>query len=43
VLKPLQDKVETLHVLPNSAVKAHAERRCPHNTVKVVDSAITGR
>ena len=43
VLKPLQDKVETLYVLPNSAAKAHAERRYPHKTVKVVDSGITGR
>src|SRR5690349_1165 len=43
VLKPLQDKVETLYVLPNSAAKAHAERRYPHKKVKVVDSGIRGR
>jgi ferredoxin len=43
VLKPLQDKVETLYVLPNSAAKAHAERRYPHKPVKVVDSGIRGR
>ncbi len=47
VLKPLQDKRETLYVLPNSAAKAHAEKRYPHKTVKVVDSGIrrplTGR
>jgi hypothetical protein len=43
VLKPLQDKKETLYVLPNSAAKAHAERRYPHKQVKVVDSGIRGR
>jgi len=40
VLKPLQDKVETLYVLPNSAAKEHAERRYPHKQVKVVDSGV---
>jgi ferredoxin len=43
VLKPLQDKKETLYVLPGSAAKAHAEKRYPHKTVKVVDSGIRGR
>ena len=43
VLRPLQDKRETLYVLPNSRAKAHAERRYPHKAVKVVDSGITGR
>ena len=43
VLKPLQDKRETLYVLPNSAAKAHAEKRYPHKPTKVVDSGITGR
>ena len=43
VLKPLQDKKETLYVLPNSAAKAHAERRYPHKQVKVVDSGIRAR
>ena len=42
VLKPLQEKKETLYVLPNSAAKAHAERRYPHKRVKVVDSGIGG-
>ncbi|MBX5485950.1 Epoxyqueuosine reductase [Mycolicibacterium hassiacum DSM 44199] len=42
VLRPLQEKRETLYVLPNSAAKAHAERRYPHKTVKVVDSGIRG-
>ena len=43
VLKPLQDKEETLYVLPNSKAKAHAEKRFPHKPVKVVDSGIGGR
>ncbi|MEE6169416.1 MULTISPECIES: epoxyqueuosine reductase [unclassified Mycolicibacterium] len=43
VLKPLQQKRETLYVLPNSVAKAHAEKRFPHKTVKVVDSGIGGR
>jgi Fe-S-cluster-containing hydrogenase component 2 len=43
VLKPLQEKKETLYVLPNSAAKEHAERRYPHKQVKVVDSGIRGR
>jgi Fe-S-cluster-containing hydrogenase component 2 len=43
VLKPLQDKRETLYVLPNSDAKEHAEKRYPHKTVKVVDSGISGR
>ena len=43
VLKPLQAKRETLYVLPNSAAKAHAEKRFPHKPTKVVDSGISGR
>jgi ferredoxin len=43
VLKPLQDKEETLYVLPDSKAKAHAEKRYPHKPVKVVDSGIRGR
>lgn len=43
VLKPLQDKKETLYVLPNSKAKAFAEKRYPHKPVKVVDSGISGR
>jgi Fe-S-cluster-containing hydrogenase component 2 len=43
VLKPLQDKRETLYVLPNSTAKAHAEKRFPHKSVKVVDSGISRR
>ena len=43
VLKPLQDKRETLYVLPNSPAKAYAEKRFPHKPLKIVDSGITGR
>jgi hypothetical protein len=43
VLKPLQDKKETLYVLPNSRATAHAERRYPHKPVKVVDRGIRER
>jgi Fe-S-cluster-containing hydrogenase component 2 len=43
VLKPLQEKKETLYVLPNSKAKAFAEKRYPHKPVKVVDSGISGR
>lgn len=42
VLKPLQDKKETLYVLPNSPAKEHAERRYPHKQVKVVNSGFSG-
>lgn len=42
VLRPLQDKKETLYVLPNSSAKEHAERRFPHKQVKVVGSGIRG-
>ncbi|EHB58271.1 4Fe-4S ferredoxin iron-sulfur binding domain-containing protein [Mycolicibacterium rhodesiae JS60] len=40
VLKPLQQKSETLYVLPNSAAKAHAEKRFPHKPTKVVDPGV---
>jgi hypothetical protein len=43
VLKPLQDKRETLYVLPNSAAKAYAEKRFPHKPVKVVDGGMVAR
>jgi len=43
VLRPLQNKRETLYVLPNSAAKVHAEKRFPHKPVKVVDSGIQNR
>jgi hypothetical protein len=43
VLRPLQEKRETLYVLPGSEAKEFAERRYPHKPVKVVDSGISGR
>ena len=43
VLKPLQDKEETLYVLPDSKAKEHAEKRYPHKPVKVVDSGLRAR
>lgn len=43
VLKPLQEKVETLYVLPNSEAEAFAKKRYPHKTIKVVDSGIGSR
>ncbi|WP_430522794.1 epoxyqueuosine reductase [Mycolicibacterium poriferae] len=43
VLKPLQDKVETLYVLPNSDAEQHARRRYPHKPVKTVDSGLNLR
>ncbi|HEY9265913.1 MAG TPA: 4Fe-4S binding protein, partial [Mycobacterium sp.] len=42
VLKPLQDKVETLYVLPDSEAEAHAVKRYPHKPAKRVDSGIRG-
>ena len=42
VLKPLQDKRENLYVLPNSAVKAYAEKRFPHKPIRIVSSGVAG-
>ncbi|MET9629435.1 4Fe-4S binding protein [Lentzea sp. NPDC006480] len=36
VLRPLQEKKETLYVLPGSAAQAHAQRRFPHKATKEV-------
>lgn len=36
VLRPLQDKSETLYVLPGSQAQDHARRRFPHKPVKEV-------
>jgi Fe-S-cluster-containing hydrogenase component 2 len=43
VLKPLQEKRETLYVLADSEAKAFAERRYPHKPTKVIGSGIGGR
>ncbi|WP_435156134.1 4Fe-4S binding protein [Amycolatopsis sacchari] len=37
VLRPLQDKPETIYVNPGSPAKEHVERRFPRKTVKVVN------
>ena len=42
VLKPLQEKQETLYVLPGSAAEEHALKRFPHKPVKHVGSGIRG-
>lgn len=36
VLRPLQDKKETLYVLPGSPAQEHAQRRFPHKPTKEV-------
>jgi epoxyqueuosine reductase len=36
VLRPLQEKMETLYVLPGSPAQAHAQRRFPHKPTKEV-------
>lgn len=36
VLRPLQDKTETLYVLPGSHAQEHAQRRFPHKPTKEV-------
>lgn len=41
VLRPLQDKVETLYVTPGSPGKTHAERRFPHKRIKEVGARRT--
>ncbi len=40
VLKPLQDKAETIYVVPGSDAETYVEKRFPHKTVKRVSSAI---
>lgn len=40
VVKPLQDKRETIYVVPDSDAESHVARRFPHKTVKRVSSGI---
>ncbi|MBP2477990.1 Fe-S-cluster-containing hydrogenase component 2 [Crossiella equi] len=42
VLKPLQEKVETLYVVPGSPAGDHARRRFPHKPVKEVRNGLPG-
>jgi epoxyqueuosine reductase len=39
-LKPLQEKQETVYVLPDSPAQAHVERRFPKKTVKQVSNGL---
>lgn len=40
VVKPLQDKVETIYVTPNSDAAAHVAKRFPHKRTKTVRSGL---
>ncbi|ARV59605.1 4Fe-4S ferredoxin [Nostocales cyanobacterium HT-58-2] len=40
VVKPLQDKTETIYVVPGSDAETYVPRRFPHKTVKQVSSGI---
>ncbi|MFB2894784.1 SCP2 sterol-binding domain-containing protein [Aerosakkonemataceae cyanobacterium BLCC-F50] len=40
VVKPLQDKVETIYVIPGSDAETYVPKRFPHKTVKQVSSGI---
>ena len=40
VIKPLQDKPETIYVIPGSDAESYVARRFPHKTVKRVSSGI---
>ncbi|MGA7936251.1 MAG: SCP2 sterol-binding domain-containing protein [Kovacikia sp.] len=41
VVKPLQDKVETVYVIPGSDAESHAAKRFPHKQVKPVRNSLT--
>jgi hypothetical protein len=41
VVKPLQDKVETIYVIPGSDAEAHAIKRFPHKQIKQVRNSLT--
>ncbi len=43
VLRPLQDKVETLYVAPGSPAEDHARRRFPHKNLRHVPLALHSR
>lgn len=40
VVKPLQDKVETVYVIPGSDAEAHTAKRFPHKQVKQVRNSL---
>jgi Fe-S-cluster-containing hydrogenase component 2 len=41
VVKPLQDKVETVYVIPGSDAEAHTAKRFPHKQIKQVRNSLT--
>jgi ferredoxin len=43
IVKPLQDKEETLYVVPDSDAEAHAARRFPHKRTKRVGNGLRPR
>jgi ferredoxin len=43
VVKPLQDKVETVYVVPGSDAEAYVARRYPHKKTKRVASGLAGQ
>jgi Fe-S-cluster-containing hydrogenase component 2 len=40
IVKPLQDKVETVYVIPGSDAEAHTARRFPHKQIKPVRNTL---
>lgn len=43
VVKPLQEKVEPLYVIPGSDAEAHAKRRYPHKELRYVQNSLRPR
>jgi ferredoxin len=43
VVKPLQDKVETIYVVPGSDAEDYVARRFPHKTTKRVSNGLAGQ
>jgi ferredoxin len=43
VVKPLQDKVETIYVVPGSDAEAYVARRFPHKATKPVSNPLAGQ
>lgn len=40
VVKPLQDKVEPVYVVPGSNAETHVRKRFPHKTVRQVSNGL---
>ena len=43
IVKPLQDKIETVYVVPGSDAEAYVARRFPHKTTKRVSNGLVGQ